>query len=354
MNIVICCDGTGNEFGVKNSNVIKLFSILEKNQKDQITFYHPGLGTQGITNPFNWFTAKVEKICGLAFGYGIRRDVADCYRFIMDNYIGPEDNIYVFGFSRGSYTARVLCSMLYEFGLLNKGNENLIDYAYKLFNKPTKDKLDLAAEFKRTFSRECKPYFAGLWDTVSSVGWAYDFTSFPYTYHNPDLKIGRHAISIDERRSMFRQNLWAPQVENQSIVQVWFPGCHSDVGGGYKYPQCGLSQTALQWMILEAVQAGLVVDTQKEQQLYQPPNVQPDFKAKIHNSLVSWWLPLEILPKRYFDFKTKTKKWEIPWGKPRFIPEDSLIHRSVEERMEKVPGYNPKNLPDKNKYKVVN
>lgn len=352
MNIVICCDGTGNEFGPENSNVIKLFSILDKSQKEQITFYHPGLGTLGITGPFTWLKAKIKSFLGLAFGVGIRADVADCYRFLMENYTGPDDKIFVFGFSRGAYTARVLCSLLYEFGLINKGNELLINYAYKMFNKPTEKKLELAKQFKKTFSRECKPHFVGVWDTVSSVGWAYDPTNFPYTYRNPDIKIGRHAISIDERRCFFRQNLWAKEEPGQSIVQVWFPGVHSDIGGGYAYTECGLAQITLKWMIGEAVPAGLIVDTQKDTELFQPPNLQPDPNGKLHNSLKGFWLLLEILPKFYFDFKLKKYRIKLPLGASRFIPEDSLIHQSAIDRMNNpLSTYKPKNFPKT--YKVV-
>ena len=349
MNIVICCDGTGNEFGVKNSNVIKLFSILDKSRKNHIVYYHPGIGTTGLTGFLNRGKAWFLRTLGAAIGYGIRQDVADCYRFLMNNYSGPEDKIFIFGFSRGAYTARILCSMLHEFGLMNKGNDNLIDYAYKLFNKPEDKKENIQQEFKQTFSRECKPYFVGLWDTVSSVGLLWDPTHFPYTYRNPDIKIGRHAISIDERRCMFRQNLWAKEEPGQSIVQVWFPGVHSDIGGGYTpYDQCGISQGALKWMIAEAVSAGLIVDTLKEEGLFQTPNVAPDSTARLHTSLKGFWWILEFIPKRYFDFKTKEMrmKWWHP-SEPRFIPEESLVHSSVIERMEKVPAYKPVNLPNK-------
>lgn len=353
MNIVICIDGTDNEFGVRNSNVIKLFSALKKDDPGQAVYYHPGIGTFGITNIFNRFKAWIKGLLGAAMGFGIESDVADCYRFLMETYRGPQDKVFVFGFSRGAYTARILCSMLREFGLLQRGDDLLINYAYKLFNKPEKEKLELAAEFKRTFSRECKPHFVGIWDTVSSVGWIYDPTEFPYTYRNPDIKIGRHAISIDERRCFFRQNLWAVPTKGQDILQVWFPGCHSDIGGGYiPYDTCGLSQGALVWMLREAKKAGLKVDEKKEKALLEAPNVPPDPKAKFHESLIGWWWVLEFIPRRYFDFKDKVYRFKIPMGEPRFIPEGVNIHQSVVDRMKDGNcGYKPVNLPKI--YKVV-
>lgn len=346
MNIVICCDGTGQEFGPKNTNVVKLYSILDKSQQKQTTFYHPGLGTLGYIGPFSWLASKFKSLFGLAIGYGIRQDVADCYKFLMDNYTGPQDKVFIFGFSRGAYTVRVLSSLIHEFGLLNKGNELLINYAYKMFNRPTSEKFDLANKFKKTFSRVCKPHFVGLWDTVSSVGWVYDPTSFPYTYKNPDIKIGRHAISIDERRCFFRQNLWAPQGPGQSILQVWFPGCHSDVGGGFPYKECGLSQNTLRWMIGHATKAGLVVDRQKEADLYKKPNAKPSADGMIHNSLTwAWWI-LEFFPKKYYDSRTREARFKIPLGESRVMPEGSLIHRSAIARRKNAKNdYHPQNFP---------
>src|SRR3954471_21430454 len=124
------------------------------------------------------------------------------------------------------------------------------------------DKKDyaVAAKFKATFSRECKPHFVGLWDTVSSVGWAYDPVTLPYTYANPDIEIGRHAISIDERRCAFRQNLWSNKTTaNQNIEQLWFAGVHSDVGGGYTESESGLAKVCLEWMLTEAAKAQLLL-----------------------------------------------------------------------------------------------
>jgi uncharacterized protein (DUF2235 family) len=108
----------------------------------------------------------------------------------------------------------------------------------------------LASEFKAALSRACKPHFVGVWDTVSSVRWFANPLSLPYTSNNPDIKIGRHALAIDERRAFFRTNLWH-QGENpedagqRDMKQVWFPGSHCDVGGAYPESESGLSKIAL-------------------------------------------------------------------------------------------------------------
>src|SRR6266404_314982 len=100
--------------------------------------------------------------------------------------------------------------MLRMFGLLHPGNDFQFPYAARMLKRKLgREDFAVAEDFKATFSRTCKPYFVGVWDTVSSVGWIYDPVTLPYTTTNPDIQIGRHAVSIDERRCMFRQNMWA-------------------------------------------------------------------------------------------------------------------------------------------------
>src|ERR1700688_1447885 len=219
-NIVICCDGTGNEFSDRNSNVVKVYQMLVLDPA-QVAYYHPGVGTMGARSALSPIGKAWTKLIGYAFGYGASDNVADAYQFLMRNF-KPDDQIYVFGFSRGAYTARVLCGLLHMVGLLREDNEGLIPYAIRLMKtKPlTDDVFKIAGKFKSTFSRDCRPHFVGVWDTVSSMGWIYN--------------IARHAISIDERRAFFRQNLFgsaSPKNANQSVEEVWFAGVHSDVGG---------------------------------------------------------------------------------------------------------------------------
>src|ERR1035438_8077824 len=149
--IVICCDGTGNEFGDQNSNVIKLYQTLARDQ-NQIAYYHPGVGTMGSRNALTGFGKWWTKVVGLAFGYGISDNVADAYLFLMRRY-QPGDQVYVFGFSRGAYTARAFCGMLHIVGLLSEDNEALIPYAIRML-KGNKIDFKVAADFKKTFSRD--------------------------------------------------------------------------------------------------------------------------------------------------------------------------------------------------------
>jgi uncharacterized protein (DUF2235 family) len=237
------------------------------------------------------------------------------------------------------------------FGLIRKGNEPLIPYAIRMFKHRNKHTFAIAAEFKATFSRVCKPHFVGLWDTVSSVGWVYDPVTLPFTYANPDIQVGRHAISIDERRCFFRQNLWSNESSaTQDIQQIWFAGVHCDVGGGYAENESGLSKVALKWMIDEAMLAGLLIDPSKRDRVLGVTDthyVAPDAAGILHKSLKGLWWILEFWPKPYKDthFEPPVTRWRIPMGKARFIGTGAAIHSSVYERMSKVPEYRPPNLP---------
>src|SRR5215469_17437772 len=131
-HIVICCDGTGNQYGDANSNVVKLYEALKPDANGLVAYYHPGVGTMGAKNALTTAGKVWTKVRGLAFGYGLSENIADAYRFLMQNF-HAEEKIYIFGFSRGAYTARALCGMLRMFGLLAPGNEGLIPYTLRLF-----------------------------------------------------------------------------------------------------------------------------------------------------------------------------------------------------------------------------
>ena len=350
-NIVVCCDGTGNQFGTQNSNVVKLYKTLVSDAT-QIAYYHPGVGTMGaraaLTGVAQWWT----RVLGLAFGYGISDNVADAYQFLMREF-QPGDRVYVFGFSRGAYTARALCGMLHIVGLLTEGNEALIPYAIRMIKQKRID-FGVAADFKHTFSRECRPHFVGVWDTVSSVGWVYDAVRFPFTRasKNPDLNIVRHAVSIDERRAFFRQNSFGDAHDaHQDVKEVWFAGVHSDVGASYPESESQLSKIALQWMLGEAERAGLAVDQQRKRDILgaKAPYVAPDPATRNqHESLKGWWWIAEFWPK-VTHRQTTPGVWKpslrLNLGRRRFIAAGSLVHESVEQRRQHVLDYKPPNLP---------
>jgi uncharacterized protein (DUF2235 family) len=350
-NLVLCCDGTANQFGTTNTNVVHLFSMLIHDPAMQMTYYHPGLGTMGAPGAWTRMSQSISRLLGQAIGRGLKDDVRDAYVFLMQNY-EPGDRVFLFGFSRGAYTARVVAGILHMFGLIRRGNEPLVPYAVEMLAKhPDDETFRIAADFKTTFSRECDIHFVGVWDTVNSVGWFWDPVKIPYAASNPSIAVGRHAIAIDERRAFFRTNLWRWREPNRphgprDVKQVWFPGVHCDVGGGYPEAQSGLSKVALKWMVREAEGNGLLVDPAKRDEILggrgTTQYTAPDSRATMHESLTGFWQIAEFIPKPHYNWQTGTTERRMNLFRPRTIPENSDIHRAAFERG---VGY-PKHLPE--------
>ncbi len=346
-NIVICCDGTGNEFGDHNSNVVKLCQILVRNNPDQQIYYDPGVGTSPVPDRHRGLRSTWAKIKGLAFAAGISENIKQSYSYLM-NAFEEGDRVYFFGFSRGAYTARAIAGMVRQCGLLMKHNEPMVEYAYKLYRDEFNP--DVLAEFRAIYSRTCKPHFMGVWDTVSSVGWAWDRENFGATWKNPDLRTIRHAIAIDERRAKFRTNKFGI-VEGcpQDLRQVWFAGVHSDIGGGYPEPESGLSKIAMKWIVDEACAQGLLVRKQGYDDVVLGKNnryAPPDHRAMMHNSLEGAWKIVEQVPLPRFNYETNQTELVRYESKPRGIEPDSILHQSVVERMRDDHAYKPVNVPD--------
>ncbi|HEX4036827.1 MAG TPA: DUF2235 domain-containing protein [Acidobacteriaceae bacterium] len=345
-NIVICCDGTGNDFDqpATDSNVVKLYNTLVIGP-GQIAYYHPGVGTMGSPNARGPMEKFWTKTMGLAFGSGLLENVGDAYRYLMETYQAG-DRIFLFGFSRGAYTARAVGSLLHVYGLLEPGNEQLIPYILRMFRKLTKgmktEQKTFPAEeaFKYAFSREVEIYFCGVWDTVSSYGWVNSPIDLRFDGQNPIIRIGRHVVSIHEKRCCFQDNLWGKALPaegdypGQDIRQAWFTGVHSDVGGSYTESEAGLSKISFEWMLVEAAAQGLQVDSQRAEIVLGraappaclPAYVKPDPKGMLHRSLRGAWWMAEFFPRR------RKGRWGLPLGRwTREIPNGSLIHETVLE-----------------------
>lgn len=246
---------------------------------------------------FRTLMRKLEAVVDQALATSFDSHVIAGYRFLM-RYYKPGDRIYVFGFSRGAFTARFLTRMISHVGLLSMGNEELIPFAYKVYqdyernNSGTADKQKAKVIFMNSFkSHFCrnerdeakesgekisdnesgiKVHFLGLFDCVNSVG----NLDVPFFQKKPPLpavqgtaKHIRHAVAIDERRVKFKAALFSqePVNETEDIKEVWFPGNHGNVGGGWDIPAredgeardttqhdyFQLSDIALKWMIDE-------------------------------------------------------------------------------------------------------
>jgi uncharacterized protein (DUF2235 family) len=210
-NIVICCDGTGNEIEKSLSNVMKLFRCAEKDDS-QTVFYDPGIGTIGAENEWGLRRQKLKEIFSMATGAGLYRNIVDSYKFLSEKY-EPGDNIYMFGFSRGAYTVRALAGLINLVGLLPRDQSNLASYALKAYkDSSAKNDLEIGRRFGRISGAVHPPIkFMGVWDTVNSVIvpsggnlFNLEFEKLPYSLQNPSVEIVRQALAIDEKRRMFR------------------------------------------------------------------------------------------------------------------------------------------------------
>jgi uncharacterized protein (DUF2235 family) len=243
---------------------------------------------------------------------------------------------------------------------------------------------DRAAQFARIVSTRWPTIkFLGVWDTVASVIiprpdrlYVFSLEELAFTRINPSVQVFRQAISIDERRRIFRLHAWSePQIfmrnrfsktnnsEPQDVRQVWFAGVHSDIGGRYPEKDSAISKYPLIWMIEEAVAHGLTVDRRTVNHLaWGKPRrgspftyVEPDCDKDPQESMSPFWRLLEWLPKsdRYKEWVQRASLLGhyIPDAEPRVIHAGSFIHESVVSRMRTVPGYQPVNLPES--YSVV-
>lgn len=268
--IILCTDGTWNKPDQRDkvsgkrkpSNVVIISRAVLPLTSDgihQIVFYDEGVGT-------GWYFA--DQFLGGAFGVGISKNIRDTYRFLVNNY-NEGDEVFLFGFSRGAFTARSVVGLIRKCGLLPKDEAFFIEDAYELYRRSDiKPDSEVARDFiAKHHSREIKIKFIGVWDTVGALGIPLGIlrtlTRRFHQFH--DVTLSRivenayQALAIDERRKDFIPSLWETQgIPGQTVQQVWFTGVHSNIGGGYT--DGGLSNIALKWMKNRAVENGLVVD----------------------------------------------------------------------------------------------
>lgn len=325
--IVVCSDGTwSHELDPTPTNVVKIERAL-KHDDAQRVWYDRGVGTGGF-----W-----DRQFGGATGWGISKNLMEAYLFLARNY-EPGDDIYLFGFSRGAYTVRSTAGMIRKCGLLKRRFANWagIIPAFLIYRKRdgTADTW-LARQFRRRFSHHpVRIKFIGVWDTVGALGIPVKplnaLTRWATQFH--DVKLSRsveyayQAVAIDEKRQVFTPTLWEqdanPPPEQKEMRQVWFAGCHSDVGGGND--DSGLSDVALMWLIQRAQSAGLSFAPERIAALT------PDALGEIHESLSGPWLALGIHIRR-IGVATRSNEH---------------VDESVKERYTRLTDYRPENLVD--------
>jgi len=271
--LIVCCDGTWNNPEQEDNglpaptNVFKLSNSIAPEGPDGIdqqVYYHPGVGGEG---------GLLRPIVGGAFGVGISRHICSAYSWLANNY-QEGDELYLYGFSRGAFTARSLA------GFINRGLLNLsglsskeawerVHFAYDHGYRKGVAKLKDLQKPGWTFFDDpagTPIRFLGVWDTVGALGIPDDLEILNFfddkskweffdTTLNNHVQTARHAMAIDEIRSSFSVTRWENSDSHADCREVWFPGVHCDVGGGYG--QCDLSNGALLWMMAESEKAGL-------------------------------------------------------------------------------------------------
>lgn len=381
-NLVICCDGTSNQPGKADTNVLRLFQALVQDPTRQIAYYDAGVGTLPEPTLRSRIARKLSTLGGLAFGWGLTKNIEEAYTFLMNTWrLG--DRVYLFGFSRGAYTVRVLASLLRQIGLLPASQIQLLPYALRLFNALRSDDQKRSPEggstnpywrlcgtFRNDFAqdvgrhtRHFPVHFLGGWDTVSSYGRVWDPRPFPYTRRNPSVAVIRHAVALDERRWFYQQNLFLPTEldpdapgadrQPQDLLERWFAGVHSDVGGGYEDESVaedppharGLWRVAFEWMLAEAIAKGMLVDADRLERARrpQPPPSEP-WRGCAHQSLKGGWWLAQVFPKLVYDPSSGRKRPRIG-GRGCRNATGAILHSSVLRRVRAVATYRPRSLP---------
>lgn len=363
--LIICLDGTNDEIGRGlPTNVGKTYELLKLSEAAQDAYYDPGIGTLPAATARGVLERKVSVGLELMFGRGIRSKLASAYTWLMQNYDHgnpaagrPRAQVYVFGFSRGAFTARALVGMLNRVGLLRPGAENLVPYAVAHYTvnqrRFTPVRLAQTTGFANAFcwgteqdplsppwpgvlndqNRHAMPIeFVGLWDTVEAVGLPGRTVDWEGTHTLRNAKRIRHAVSIDEWRRPFREFLTThPNLNRLSVdgrpdldsdvQEVWFPGVHCDVGG--TYANARLSTTAFRWVLKDVMDEFIPRETDSFELACHTGTAPPT--SLVHTDSAIWSL---VVPRRR---PIEPKSWIDP--SVRTLLEDTAIK------------YHPRNLP---------
>ncbi len=376
-NIILLSDGTGNSASkLFKTNVWRLYQALDLSEPDpnrpdkqvQIAYHDDGVGTAAF---------KPLALFGGAFGWGLKRNVLDLYSFLCRHY-EPGDRIYGFGFSRGAFTIRILTGLIVSQGVAKADTEGELkrlgqgafrayrneNYKRTIFHKIFRGlRDDLIWKWNEMTGRSNyvpgkeRPRpdiaFLGLWDTVAAYGLPFDELTrawncfFPLSFPNRDLsdKVERacHALALDDERHSFHPLLWNERgntkkehIREERLMQVWFAGMHSNVGGGY--PDDSLSSVPLDWIMGEAEHAGLVFKAAERDAIRAAVNI----NGKMYDSRKGVGGAYRYSPRKLVNFTndpddSKRKKG----GKPNEVIIDRpKIHESVFSRIRnRVDGY---------------
>jgi uncharacterized protein (DUF2235 family) len=362
-NLAIFLDGTWNESG-DNTNVWRLKVMLagtDPQGASQLAYYDPGVGT-----------GRWDRFRGGIGGAGLSLNVREAYQWLIENY-DPGDRIFLFGFSRGAYTARSLAGLIARCGLLYPGvpytgAELYVRYQMGKNSRPIYqltylqgrgEPLTKEEERLLTHSRRVKIQMIGVWDTVGALGIPWTWAPFvgkgKFYFHNTNLSSlfqhACHAVSIDEHRGPYKATLWtkflptipdtkppAHSPEPEPVVeQRWFVGAHSNVGGGYANDD--LAQIPLAWMQAKAIASGLsfrnTIKLSGQEVLCDPRDSYGEF-------LRGFWKVIKLGQRHHRPIDAAPR----PVKGGTSTPVNQVIDKSVFQRWREVAAYRPKNLTD--------
>lgn len=361
--IVICCDGTWNwpdktEDGQPcATNVVKMANAICRSDDSRNTdshgngksivqevYYDAGVGSSGNS---------LKRLFDGATGTGMSKNIQQAYRYLVRVY-EPGDELYFFGFSRGAYTVRSLAGLIRNAGILRREFADKVEDAYALYRSgdPDTHPNGVAAQlFRRTHAlADMTPiHCIGVWDTVGSLGnpllfnkamsafsWFNRRNNFHDTQLSCSVKNAFHALAIEEKRAHFAAALWQQLPQNracQRLEQVWFPGVHANVGGGY--PCTGLSDIALEWMAEKAAACGLALKL--------PDTVYPDpaessqeSRAGAYRLIPVHWRPVDHPENRLLQLQ----------GEMAQANTCEHLHDAVLEKYLSEASWRPENLED--------
>lgn len=284
--IAICFDGTwnrpeeniGEDFPTNVLQFARAIRPSDGQGVEQVVFYDWGIGSYH------------DQIIAGATGQGLEKNVMDGYRFLVHNY-EPGDEIFLFGFSRGAYTARSLCGMINNCSILQKAHANQVENAFKLYKTKkhsANGKHSMAWKKAHSVEQRTPIKFVGVWDTVGALGLPFTFFGlikdkdlFYDREIGSNIETARHALSLDEHREDFEPTLWEAK-EGTDVQQVWFAGVHSDVGGGYgpdKQDQI-LADIPLVWMAEEAQKQALMFNNNLPKKTHPKAEQHNEYKGK--------------------------------------------------------------------------
>lgn len=346
-NLVICADGTGNTFDGNVSNVTRLVERIEVGPQQKVA-YGQGIGTNAdrlaaverhrstLENPGDlvilpgaWERVLppvdlARRLLGLAAGLGLKQNVAEMWSAMGRLDAGPEDRIFLFGFSRGAFAVRALAGLLYRCDLPVEA-ERSFAAAWACY-RPIRERADELERYRAAYPsrRRIEIEFLGVWDTVKSYGGLIPIR-LPHLRHNPIVRRVCHAAALDETRSWFNVTTWGqldldekgamrrlkqedlPRYAGQRkhIEEVWFRGTHSDVGGSEE----GTARIALRWMLREAQAAGLRLNDRGAQLLSEPEET-----PVVHPPSRGWWVT-EWMPRLEIDNSGLYPRYRVAWGR---------------------------------------